>query len=66
MDVLAIILIKYIIVDDKSGWSHFYHYVFATWITNKEVASTIFACFFAILWTVVAGVLFRFNIFLRL
>lgn len=66
MDVLAILLIKYIIIDEKSAWSHFYHYVFASWITNSEVASTIYALFFAILWTAVAGVLFRFNIFIRL
>lgn len=66
MDVLAILLIKYIIIDDKPAWSHFYHYVFASWISNSEVASTIYALFFAILWTAVAGVLFRFNIFIRL
>lgn len=34
MDALAIILIKYIIIDDKSAWSHFYHYVFASWISD--------------------------------
>ena len=66
MDVLAIIMIKYIIVDEKSAWAHFYHYVFASWIDNKEVASTIYACFFAILWTAVAALLFKFNIFIRL
>lgn len=66
MDVLAILLIKYIIIDDKPAWSHFYHYVFASWISNSEVASTIYALFFAILWTAVAAVLFRFNIFIRL
>jgi predicted acyltransferase len=32
MDLLAIFMIKYIIIDDKSAWSHFYHYAFATWI----------------------------------
>ena len=32
MDALCIILLKYIIIDDKSGWGEFYHYVFASWI----------------------------------
>lgn len=66
MDLLAIFMIKYIIINEKSSWSHFYHYVFASWISNKEVASTIFACFFAIIWTVVGWLLFRFKIFIRL
>ncbi len=34
MDALAIILIKYIIIDDKSAWNHFYHNVFASWISD--------------------------------
>ena len=34
MDVIAIIMIKYIIVDHKSAWYYFYHYAFATWISN--------------------------------
>lgn len=66
MDALAIILIKYIIINEKSAWAHFYHYVFASWISNSEVASTIYALFFVILWTVVAGLLYRFKIFIRL
>ena len=66
MDLLAIFMIKYIIIDDKSAWSHFYHYAFATWISNKEVASTVFSLFFAILWTIIAAIMFRYNIFIRL
>lgn len=66
MDVLAILLIKYIIIDEKSAWAHFYHYVFASWIGNPEVASTVYACFYVVLWTLVAGLLFRKNIFVRL
>jgi predicted acyltransferase len=49
MDALAIILIKYITINDKSAWSQFYHYVFKSWIDNPEVCSTVFACFFAVL-----------------
>lgn len=66
MDALAIILIKYIIINDKSAWAHFYHYVFASWISNPQVASTIFSIFFVLLWTAVAGLLYRFKIFVRL
>lgn len=66
MDVVAIVLIKYIIIDEKSAWSHFYHYVFASWISNHYVASSIFALFFVLIWTAVAGVLYRFKIFIRL
>ena len=32
MDALAIVMIKYIIFDDKSLWSHFYHSAFESWI----------------------------------
>jgi len=32
MDLVAILLIKYIIIDDKSLWSLFYKYVFKSWI----------------------------------
>lgn len=34
MDLLAIIMIKLIIVDDKSIWSWFYHYCFSSWISD--------------------------------
>lgn len=66
MDAVAILMIKYIIVDDKSAWYYFYHYAFATWISNPEVGSTIYACFWAVVYTLVAALLFRFNIFVRL
>ena len=66
MDALAILMIKYIIIDDKSLWAHFYHTVFASWISNPTVCSTVFACFFALLWIIVAGILFRLKIFVRL
>lgn len=66
MDLLAIIMIKLIIVDDKSIWSWFYHYVFSSWISNHEVCSVVFACFFLVLWTCAAGLLYRMKIFIRL
>jgi predicted acyltransferase len=66
MDLLAIFMIKYIIIDDRSIWSWFYKYCFRTWIPNDNVASVMFACFFLILWTLAAGLLFKKNIFIRL
>lgn len=66
MDALAIIMIKYIIYNEKSAWADFYHYVFASWIKNDQIASTIFGLFFVILWTLVAGLLYKFKIFIRL
>lgn len=66
MDLVAIFMIKYIFIGERSLWAAFYHYAFATWITNQEVCSTIYAMFFVVLWTIVAGVLFRFNIFVKL
>ena len=66
MDVVAIIMIKYIIIGEKSLWAHFYHIIFSSWITNSTVCSTVFACFFAILWIIVSGILFKFKIFIRL
>ena len=66
MDALAIFMIKYIIIDDISAWSHFYHYVFASWISDTEIASTVFAFFFVLLWTAFAGILYKFKIFIRL
>lgn len=66
MDLLAIIMIKLIIINDKSVWSWFYHYVFSSWIGDHEVCSVVFACFFLLLWTCVAGVLYRLRIFIRL
>jgi predicted acyltransferase len=67
MDALAIVMIHYITNSEgTSSWSLFYKNAFSSWIPNPEVASTLFACFFAILWTIVAGVMYFFNIFVRL
>lgn len=66
MDLLAIIMIKLIIVDDKSIWAWFYHYCFKSWISDNEVCSVVFACFFLILWTCAAGLLYWRKIFIRL
>ena len=66
MDLLAIIMIKYIIIDDKSIWAWFYKYCFREWIDNDNVASVVFACFFLALWMAAAALLYWKKIFIRL
>lgn len=66
MDGLAIVMIFYIIIDEKSAWYYFYHYAFKSWIDNTYVCSTVFAFFFVLLWTFFSWVLFRKSIFIRL
>ncbi len=66
MDLVAIIMIKLIIVNEKSVWSWFYHDCFSSWISNNQVCSVVFACFFLLVWTSIAGLLYRKKIFIRL
>lgn len=66
MDLLAIIMIRCIIIHGVSAWGWFYHYVFASWLKNTYLCSTIFSLFFAVLWIFVAWVMFRFKIFIKL
>ena len=66
MDVIAIILIIYIKIDDRSVWSRFFNACFSSWISDETVAAAVFACFFVILWTIVAGIMHRFKLYVRL
>jgi len=66
MDLVAVVMIKLIIINDKSIWSWFYHYCFSTWISDGHVASVVFSCFFLLVWTIAAAILYRKNIFIRL
>jgi predicted acyltransferase len=66
MDVVAIFMIIYIKIDDVSLWTQFFKHVFNSWIEDKAVAATVFACFFLVLWTLVAGLMHRFKIYVRL
>jgi hypothetical protein len=66
MDLLAIIMIKLIIIDDRSLWSWFYKICFRSWIDNDYIASVVFACFFLLLWTLAAALLFKKEIFIRI
>lgn len=66
MDLLGIIMIIYIKIDGKDLWDEFYKYVFASWIDDEQVAACVFAFFFVLLWTAVAGIMNRFKIYVRL
>jgi predicted acyltransferase len=66
MDLVAIFMIIYIKIDDVSVWTHFYRNVFKSWISDETVGAAVFACFFLVLWTVVAGVMHRFKLYVRL
>jgi predicted acyltransferase len=66
MDLLAIFLILYIKIDGVSMWSQFFRHVFASWILNTDVSSLLFGFFFVLLWTIVAGVMHRFKVYVRL
>lgn len=66
MDLLAIFFILYIHIDGVSLWSQFFRHVFASWISNEDVSSLLFGFFFVVLWTVVAGIMHRFKIYVRL
>lgn len=66
MDLLAIFFILYIKIDGKSLWTQFFNHVFGSWISDDAVSAIVFACFFVILWTAVAGLMHRFKIYVRL
>ena len=66
MDMVAIFMIIYIKIDDKSVWTRFYEACFKSWISDEAVGATVFACFFWLLWTIVAGVMHRYKLYLRL
>ena len=66
MDLLGIILIRCIVIDGKSAWSWFYHYGFHSWLKEDHLSSTVFSLFFALLWTLVAWLMFRAKVFIKL
>jgi predicted acyltransferase len=66
MDLMAIVCIFYIKIDGVSLWTEFFRHAFKSWIDDEQVAATVFACFFLLLWIVVAGVMHRFKLYVRL
>lgn len=66
MDLLAILMIFYFKSGDTSLWHAFYTTAFSSWIGNDYWATTVFSLFFAILWTLVAFIMFKLKIFIKL
>jgi predicted acyltransferase len=66
MDLLAIFMILYIKVGGKSLWVQFYNHVFGSWISNQPIGALVFCFFFVVLWTIVAGIMHRFKLYIRL
>lgn len=68
MDLTAVLMIRIIFVNDgkESSWHAFYRVAFSSWISDPYLCSTVFSLFFALVWTIVAFILFRFKIFIKL
>ena len=66
MDLLAILMVYYIKINGRSLWHLFFDNAFKTWIHDDTIAATVFAVFFLLLWTLVAGILHRCSIYIRL
>lgn len=66
MDLFAIFMILYIKVQGKSLWVQFYNHAFGSWITNQTIGALAFCFFFVVLWTIVAGIMHRFKLYVRL
>ncbi len=66
MDLLGIFFILYIHIDGVSLWTQFYRNAFGSWISNESVGAVAFAFFFVVLWTLFAGVMHRFKLYVRL
>lgn len=66
MDLVAIFLIYYIKADGIGVWNHFFKYVFSSWISDKQIAAAVFAFFFVVLYSIIAGVMHRFKFYVRL
>jgi predicted acyltransferase len=66
MDLLAILMIRIFTIDGETSWHAFYRVAFKSWISDPYVCTTVFSVFFAVLWTLVAFVMFRLKIFIKL
>jgi predicted acyltransferase len=66
MTLLKTFMNRYLIFDGVSAWTSFYQSVFASWMTSEPLATTVFACFFVLLWTLVAGLMHRCKFYVRL
>lgn len=60
------ILDTYVTIGDASGWGSFYNKAFTSWISDPYWSSAVFSLFWAIAWTIVALILFKLKIFIKL
>lgn len=65
-DFLDDLLNTYVVINGTEAWQHLYHYLFETWIQNKEVASLMFSLFLLLFFILEAYLLFRNNVFIKL
>lgn len=66
MDLVGIFFILYIKIDGKSLWTQFFNHVFGSWIHDDAISALAFAFFFVLLWTIVAGIMHRLKVYVRL
>lgn len=65
-ELVPTVMILIMVNQDDSLWDWFYTKVFSSWISQPYVCTTVFAVFWAALWTVLAYLMFRFKIFIKL
>lgn len=66
MMLSEIILDTYVKVDGTTGWVSFYHKAFSSWISDSYWSNAVFSLFWAISWTIVALILYKLKIFIKL
>lgn len=66
MNIVEIVMWKLITIDGQRMWYWFYDHAFGTWISDPAVCSTVYSCFFALVWTIVAAIMFKLKIFIKL
>lgn len=65
-ELVPTVMILIMINSEDSLWDGFYTTVFASWITQPQVCTTIFSLFWAAVWMGLAYLMFRFKIFVKL
>jgi predicted acyltransferase len=68
MDLIAVLMYIIITINDgqETLWHAFYRVAFESWIKNEYVCSTIFSMFWALVAILVAFVMFKLKIFIKL
>jgi predicted acyltransferase len=66
MEFIASLLDEYIKINGESLSKFLLRVCFQSWIGDDQVSATIFAGVFLVIYTLLAGILFKKNIFIRL